>query len=749
MAPNVTAHFFAANDINGDVLHEITDEDSFFRDLTLSLERDGLGSADLLLSRMINFAGFASGTFQPEVFVRFLVSAYSDTVYYPWAFSMEKRQQVVIHKDEKGAEVFRFGGPGPKALLQRHALGINDNLGTGAWNIDLDNGVWRWTENASVGQILNRILNEDQARPDPSLPFMSTSFSASHDSNGVAWADSDVAGDGLFEIPIGTDYLTILHDMDDLVEVTSWIDLGEVGAPAYVLNVAQGTGNDYMGSAFASDVCLFKEGSNIANDSLTVEGQNLRKASHVIVEGKDGQWVVAERPSFSPGDYVKYVKIEHTRTSSDFWLEKAGIRWLQRQDLGEREYTIEIVPGTSDATGLYFPAPDRVLWLSNLVSLDSSADGSSHSELDVDPADQQLVTGIELALGVAGDDSTADAKAKSWDIKVKLNAERPGVAQKAPSQTSASNGGTCKCKQIQLCPIHIEGTPPSEVVTPLYNFNAQGDGGDSLAWTGNLSNQGPPGAGGSTHYYFKSGSPTEWSAAYAVGAGVDLRISGYVKDIGAGEAFKVGFFDSDQIIGNTGVNTDRISTTVLHDSPTGGTWTFFSVDVTTPALTASLCLGHDGLISFDQIAIESVDFDPGTGGQEGSCPEDVGTECATGTDACAARGDHVHAHGFLSADEAHYHDVAQIEGGTTAADTHVADTSDAHDASAISVLDTGGNFTATDVEAALAEIQDRIDALPSGTGIGEILISDTPSTPLVFADLIQNEAQTDLVYADP
>lgn len=35
------------------------------------------------------------------------------------------------------------------------------------------------------------------------------------------------------------------------------------------------------------------------------------------------------------------------------------------------------------------------------------------------------------------------------------------------------------------------------------------------------------------------------------------------------------------------------------------------------------------------------------------------------------------------------------------------------------------------------------------TGIGEILISDTPSTPLVFADLIQNEAQDDLVYADP
>lgn len=40
--------------------------------------------------------------------------------------------------------------------------------------------------------------------------------------------------------------------------------------------------------------------------------------------------------------------------------------------------------------------------------------------------------------------------------------------------------------------------------------------------------------------------------------------------------------------------------------------------------------------------------------------------------------------------------------------------------------------------------------IPGGSGgIGPLLISDTPSTPLVFADLIQNEAQDDLVYADP
>jgi hypothetical protein len=44
----------------------------------------------------------------------------------------------------------------------------------------------------------------------------------------------------------------------------------------------------------------------------------------------------------------------------------------------------------------------------------------------------------------------------------------------------------------------------------------------------------------------------------------------------------------------------------------------------------------------------------------------------------------------------------------------------------------------------------EVDALVAGVeaGGGEILISDTPSTPLVFADLLQNEAQDDLVYSD-
>jgi microcystin-dependent protein len=46
----------------------------------------------------------------------------------------------------------------------------------------------------------------------------------------------------------------------------------------------------------------------------------------------------------------------------------------------------------------------------------------------------------------------------------------------------------------------------------------------------------------------------------------------------------------------------------------------------------------------------------------------------------------------------------------TLVDDHVADTLDAHDASAISILDTANDFTATDVEGALAELQSDAEA---------------------------------------
>lgn len=73
--------------------------------------------------------------------------------------------------------------------------------------------------------------------------------------------------------------------------------------------------------------------------------------------------------------------------------------------------------------------------------------------------------------------------------------------------------------------------------------------------------------------------------------------------------------------------------------------------------------------------------------------------------------------------------LAEIAGDS---DNHIADSSGAHAASAISVLDTAANFTGTDVEAVLAELQDNIDAggIPVSTidAAGDLLIGTADDT---------------------
>lgn len=67
-----------------------------------------------------------------------------------------------------------------------------------------------------------------------------------------------------------------------------------------------------------------------------------------------------------------------------------------------------------------------------------------------------------------------------------------------------------------------------------------------------------------------------------------------------------------------------------------------------------------------------------------------------------------------------------VKANTTAHNAHVADASGAHAASAISVADAGALYTATDVEAALAEVKAIADAAAGGgTTINDAAINTT------------------------
>lgn len=655
MAPSVTLHIFANNDLNGPVIAEITDEDPYFKRLKLKLERDGLGGAELLLARSADLSVLDADAFDAEYFVRVLVHAYSDTAYYPWGFFFSKRQLTTVHVNEKGAEEFLLGGPGPKQYLTRGILGIGTpNTG---WNLDLANGVWRWGDSATVGTILGQIIGQDAAEDDPAFPDLTRSFNASTDSNGVDWADTDISGSAeQYRIPIGTSLLQALWDLDDIVELTSWVDLGAVGEPEFRLNVIQGLGTDYTGTAVGSDVCLLKEGLNITNDSLIVEGVSLKKASHVVVEGLDGKWAEAVRPSFTPGDYVKRVKIEYRRSVGISWLEKAGIRWLKRQDYGEKALEVEVLPGDDDTTGGYFPAPDRVLWLANLISVDTRTDGATQGHLDIAPSEDQLVSGIDLELGPVGDTTDALTSARSWEVTAHLNQERPGNVPGTPNQSSAGNnggggGGGNDPRPIALCDVGTDDIPAvDEETTLLKFFDANDAGGDSLSWVGILANQGgSPGQGaeGSSYYYFKSTAPNEWSQSYgSISPGQHARITGYFEGT-AGERLKFGFFTDS--VGTNVTSATLISAHTLRTGPASA-WTAFSVDLIAPTGTVSWALGRDGGgPSFDRVRVYTVDTEgePEIEGDPGDCPEPIGTECSPGTGSKAARCDHVHEHGTV------------------------------------------------------------------------------------------------------
>lgn len=80
-----------------------------------------------------------------------------------------------------------------------------------------------------------------------------------------------------------------------------------------------------------------------------------------------------------------------------------------------------------------------------------------------------------------------------------------------------------------------------------------------------------------------------------------------------------------------------------------------------------------------------------------------------------------------------------------ALDAHLADTTDAHDGSAISITDTGGYYTSATVEGALQEIG---AGGIGGSGLGPLLIADIHSTPIIFADLLLTEDEDDFLYGD-
>ena len=94
--------------------------------------------------------------------------------------------------------------------------------------------------------------------------------------------------------------------------------------------------------------------------------------------------------------------------------------------------------------------------------------------------------------------------------------------------------------------------------------------------------------------------------------------------------------------------------------------------------------------------------------------------------------------------------VANTKTDDTVVDAHIADTGDAHDASAISVLDSAADYTATDVEAALAEVKVIADANAADTTASDHISDATAAhdaSAIAFLDSADDYTATDVEAA--
>ena len=452
-------YFYDADDPNGATIFECSTDDEFVKGLKLDLQRDSLGSGTVTFARKVGVGLFTRQIVVPETLVRVLIPSIHSTKFVH-GFFINPRQQQVVSKAEKGGEGFTFGGPGPKHYLERAILWWTSYTGIGG-NVYPEMGVWVWPETARTGAILNRLLLEDSANPyGPFLPDLTNSFDGTNDSNGDPWDEDIATGDDDLRLKIQENYLKLLWMLEDISGSTSVIDLGTVSNPRMQLEVYQTFGRDLTGP-LGADTVAWIEGVNIADD-LNVEGSSYAKASHALVKGNEGVYRVAVKATWDPGELKKAVGTAFDATNINA-LELAGTRFLRRQDNGENQIDLRIVPGFDPENGLYMPGwtgSNGHFLPGDTISLTTGQ--GTPTELDYQNEDQ-AVTGVTLELLEAVRDDTDLAAARSFEVTVHLNEERKSSNS---SSDLAGNRGTISAPApiLQLCKPGVIGEQPENTL---------------------------------------------------------------------------------------------------------------------------------------------------------------------------------------------------------------------------------------------------------------------------------------------
>lgn len=610
-------------------------------------------------------------------------------------------------KGGTGAELLTFSGPGVMDIMRQSVLDFESHSGgfsTGAGPRP-DRGYWIFTD-WTPGRIIRRLIEEDQDSPRSALPDVTHDFTAANDSAAAAWTDTM---DGEFRPRIKTDLLTVIRAMAQAAELETDMSAEQL------LQAFNALGVDRTSATFAAGKVRFVKGVNIAT-KLGRTRFSRERATHALVEGADATYEWAVKSGWNPPEPIRQIGVEYPDSNRTGVLERAGLKEMNRRQRAQDAVGFEVLPGDAPLAGLYLPFRDY--GPGDMISLTTGASGREYVN------SPQRLTAVELSKAAAVSDADAASRIRSLKVAVELNATRAMNADGRPSSVSTRGvvGPHTHGPHPELC-IASEKTLVGPVCVNSGNpggIYASGEASGEFPWEAcDLDTATSWGTNGFPV------SAQHWGRDY--GSPVTASLTRIFQSNGASNAAtSVSLYGTD----SPAAWATAIST--YPANPSG---------LTLVATFTGLTTGDNDDLSFPESTYRYWMWKANAGGGNGWSAFEIAlyhfiggddTEEFVGTSERASRCDHQH-----------HADNVIFEDGTTLEDAgvggHVADPTDAHDASAISFVPTG-TVAATNVQAAIVEVAAEAVGAPTtadylvGTAQGglsaEIVVGATPGGEL-------------------
>ena len=318
---------------------------------------------------------------------------------YLHAFIQKDARYTLAHPKEQGAETLDLFGPGLKALFSQARL-LWQPYAPGQparGSADHAHNIWWWT-GEKYGAIATRVIEEGINQPGTPLADMDITFSRTHDSDGVPWAN--IADE--WQEAVGTDVLSVLGRLEEAGDF--YIEV----LPDLTVNAYQ----SYPVRDLTASVHIQKGVNLLTTLKRTIHGRPA--ITHLELEDSDGNYSLEVDPGWSSGERgnIGYYKAS---TNDDTTLNKIGQEVIRRSRSSLNPLELEVdplqlLPGPEGAT-----VDDY--WINCEILLSTGTGPQDYDEETV------LVTGLRFSLDTAVDDTNATTRRKSLRIVTECNVE--------------------------------------------------------------------------------------------------------------------------------------------------------------------------------------------------------------------------------------------------------------------------------------------------------------------------------------